>query len=177
MVQFSLKPNRYIGVCCIFLLFLAILPAQAAKRSSGWPITLLISGLGMQVGSTYLNTSAENLYEDYLSASLQTDIQQHKSDSIARKNASVIMSRVGYGCIGLAVILSIFNQLDSATDETVTFSQITDKTNLNTLYPISLSSTSLSLNNRILGEPQKFSFRPHYDFQGQRASLQFLHRF
>ncbi len=177
MEQYSSKSYRLIiGLCCIFVFFMAILPANAAKRSNGLAITLLISGVGMQVGSTFLNTSAENRYEDYLSASLQTDIQNYKDETVARKNASVIMSRVGYGCVGLAVLLSIFNQLESGTTETISVSQIPDN-NRTTTNPLSYLSSRTSFNYRGFGESRNFSFRPHYDFQRQIASLQFQHRF
>lgn len=164
-------------LCCIFVLCWTILPVQAAKRSNGLAITLLISGVGLQVGSTFLNTSAESRYEDYLSASLQADIETHKNDTIARKNASIIMSRVGYGCVGLAVLLSIFNQLDNATTETTSIAYNPNKTNRTKPNPLSIVSPRNLLNNRIFGNSQKFSFNPYYDFQRNRASIQILHRF
>ena len=123
MKHCSSSQKRYvIGICCFFMLILTILPAHAARRSHGLAITLLASGVGLQVGSTMLHTSAESRYEEYLSLAIQDDIQNRKNDVVARENASVIMSRVGFGCIGLAVILSIFNQLDNASIETAPFS-------------------------------------------------------
>lgn len=178
MKQHKSRSHRLIVcICCIFILCWSILPVHAEKRSHGLAITLLISGVGLQVGSTFLNTSAENRYEDYLSASLQNDIETHKNDTIARKNASVIMSRVGYGCVGLAVLLSIFNQLDNANTEAISVAHTPNKTKLITPNSLSIVSSNLSLKNLIVGESQKFSFRPYYDFQKQRASIQFLHRF
>ena len=164
-------------ICCIFILSLTILPAQAARRSHGLAITLLASGVGLQVSSTLMHTSAENRYEEYLSAAIQADIQSQKSDVVARENASVIMSRVGYGCIGLAVILSIFNQLDNASTETTPSTQLHNNANRNTQYPINFTASPILLGTEIFGESQIYGFRPHYDFQKQRVSLQFLHRF
>lgn len=166
-----------LGLSCIFMLSFAILPAQAARRSPGLAITLLASGVGLQVGSTFLHASAQKTYEDYLSAAIQTDIQSHKDAVIARQNASVIMSRVGYGCIGLAVILSIINQLDTPSTETAQLSQIRNNATVNTRYPIGFTASPMSLGNRILKESQMVGFRPHFDFQKQSASLQFLYRF
>ncbi len=159
-------------ICCIFILSLMILPVQASRRSHGLAITLLASGVGLQVGSTFMHTSAESRYEEYLSATIQTDIQSQKSDVVARENASVIMSRVGYGCIGLAVLLSIFNQLDNASTETTPSTQLRNTAISKMQLPINFSDASI-----FWGESQMFSFRPHYDFQKQRVSLQYLHRF
>jgi hypothetical protein len=163
-------------ICCIFILSLTILPAQAARRSHGLAITLLASGVGLQVGSTLLHTSSQSRYEEYLSAAIQDDIQSRKSDVVARENASVIMSRVGYGCIGLAVILSIFNQLENASIETPPLTQIPNNINDNAQYPINLAA-SRALGGELLGESLMFNLRPYYDFQKQRVSLQYLHRF
>lgn len=166
-----------IGICCIFMLIVTMQPAQAARRSHGLAITLLISGVGLKVGSTLLHTSAEKQYEDYLSATIQADIQNRKSDVESRENASVIMSRVGFGFIGLAALLSIFNQIGSVPTETVPAAQMQGNQNLNTQHLTSLVPSRLSLSNQILGESHLFRFRPHYDFQRQRVSLQFSHRF
>lgn len=159
-------------ICCIFILSLMILPVQASRRSHGLAITLLASGVGLQVGSTLMHTDAENRYEEYLSAAIQADIQSQKSDVVARENASVIMSRVGYGCIGLAVLLSIFNQLDNASTETTPSTQLRNTAISKMQLPINFSNAPI-----FWGESQMFSFRPHYDFQKQRVSLQYLHRF
>ena len=173
----SFNQKRFaIGICCIFFLCLTILPAQAARRSHGLAITLFASGIGLQVGSTLLHTSAESRYEEYLSAAIQSDIQSRKSDVIARENASVIMSRVGYGCIGLAVILSIFNQLENASIETPPLTQKPNYFNSNAQYPINFTSSRV-LGNEILDQSLMSNLRPYYDFQKQQLSLQYLHRF
>ena len=178
MKHYSSNQKRFvIGVCCVLLISLMGLPAQAARRSHGLAITLLVSGVGLQVGSTMLHTSAESRYEEYLSLAIQDDIQNRKNDVIARENASVIMSRVGFGCIGLAVILSIFNQLDNASTETVPLTQMRNNTNKNAQYPINYTASPIRLDDRIMGKSQMDSFRPHYDFQKQRISLQYLYRF
>ncbi len=178
MLHLGLKPNRLlIGILCIMFLSLTILPAQAKKRSNGLAITLLISGVGFQVGSTFLNTSAENKYEDYLSATTQADIQSLKDESVARENATIIMSRVGYGCIGLAVLLSVMNQFHNGTVDTASTSDTPGNAFLNKQYPLSISSSPKTIYNQVYGSSQMFSIQPNYNIQTQRASLQFLYRF
>ncbi len=178
MIHLGLKPKRLlIGILCIVFLSLTILPVQAKKRSNGFAITLLISGIGFQVGSTFLNTSAENKYEEYLSATTQSDIQSLKDETVARDNATIIMSRVGYGCIGLAVLLSVLNQFHNATIDTASTSDIPENAGMNIQSPFSISSSPETIWNQDYGISQKFSIHPYYDFQTQRASLQFTHRF
>ncbi len=178
MIQLGLKPNRLlIGILCIVFLCLTISPVHAKKRSNGLAITLLISGIGFQVGSTFLNTSAENKYEEYLSATTQADIQSLKDETVLRENATTIMSRVGYGCIGFAVLFSIMNQFHNATVDTASTSDNPGNAFLNNQYPLSISSSPKTMNNQTYGRSQLFSVQPNYDFQTQRASLQFLYRF
>ena len=164
-------------ICCIFILSLMILPVQASRRSHGLAITLLVSGVGLQVGGTLMHTSAESRYEEYLSTTIQADIQSQKSDVVARENASVIMSRAGYGFIGLAVLLSIFNQLDNASNEATPSTQLRNNAVSKMQFPINFSGTPIFFGDRVWGESQMFSFRPHYDFLKKRVSLQYLHRF
>lgn len=166
-----------IGLCCIFLLCMTILPAQAARRSHGFAITLFITGVGLKVGSTFVNTSAEEKYEKYLSATIQSDIQTLKDDVVVRRNASTSMSRVGYGFIGLAAVLSIFNQLHNATVNTASTANIQNNLNRNMHYPIYSASSPISNGNHYWGQFKDYSLLPQYDLQRQRISLQFLHRF
>lgn len=178
MEHFGIRKNRYfIGICCVILLCMMTFPVHAEKRSNGLAITLLLSGVGFQVGSTFLNTSAENKYEEYLTATVQSDIQSLKNDTTTRENASVIMSRLGYGCIGFAVLLSILNQFHNASIEPNTTSDIPIDAFLNKQSTFSITSLPDSLWNQNDFRSQMFNIRPHYDFQSQRASLQFIHRF
>ena len=178
MEHFVLKHKRLIiSVCCVLLLVMMNFPVQAEKRSNGLAITLLLSGVGFQVGSTFLNTSAENKYEEYLSATVQSDIQSLKNDTTTRENASIVMSRVGYGCIGLAVLLSLLNQFHNAAIEPVSTSDNPTNAFLNKQTTFSLTSSPEMLWNQSYGRSHMFSIRPHYDFHNQRASLQFTHRF
>ena len=166
-----------IGICCAFILSTTILPVQAARRSNGLAITLFVTGIGLKVGSTFLQTAAQNSYEDYLAATIQADIQNFKSDAVTRQNASTSMSRVGYGFIGLATVISIFNQLHNASIETTASTQLNNNANGNGQFPINFAASQLLLGNDNRHESKMFSLLPNYDFQRQRVSLQFLHRF
>ena len=151
-----------ITCCCAFIIVLANGQAAAARHSRTLPIVLLTTGLGLQFGGSMLKTSAQNRYDEYLSAAVQSDIQAHRDAYLARQNGSVIMSRVGYGCIGLAVLLSIYGQLNTPDE------------------PASPQA------NRILGgtgiaqrTPFRFTtlLQPQYEWETGRASLRLMHYF
>lgn len=164
-------------ISCIFVLTVIIQPADAGKGNRTFALTLLVSGLGLQVGSTFLNTSAENKYEDYLSAVIQEDIQNQKSDVVTFKNASISMSRAGYGFIGLAVIISILDQLSRSSIDTVPTPQNEMTTLSNRIGQNNFNTMGLSQSNSYFGSSNGLSLYPSYDFQEQRTSLQFIHRF
>lgn len=157
----------------LILSFALISPVQAASRSHTSEITLFISGLGLQVGSTILNTSAQERYEDYLTATVQQDIQNKKDAAAAHQNASVIMRRVGYGCIGLAVVISIFKQIDYIDTNTVPSSEIQTMSR----KEFFLTDYNFKPTGLLLNESPQFSLRTNYDFQTQRASLSLIHSF
>lgn len=167
--------------CCIFFLITSIQPADAGKGNRTFAITMLVSGLGLQVGSTFLNASAENRYEDYLSAVIQTDIQSQKNDVIVYKNASVSMSRVGYGFIGLAVIISILDQISESSIDTESIPQQDMNTLSRRIRQNTFSSSSpsyvMSHLNRSFQYSEGVGWYPSYDFQEQRTNLQFTFRF
>ncbi|MCG9126906.1 hypothetical protein JT359_04825 [Candidatus Poribacteria bacterium] len=167
--------NRYTLWFSIVLIlsFIIISPIQATTRSHTFELTLFISGLGMQVGSTILNTSAQERYEDYLAATIQDDIQNKKIAAANHQNASVIMRRVGYGCIGLAVAISIFKQIDGIETNTIKSSQMKSKSN----NVFSLTDYKYKSSTLLVKESPAFKLRPHYDFQKQRASISLLHNF
>ncbi len=177
------QSQKYVAlVCSCALLFLLTLgQADAARRSPALAITLFVSGMGFQVGSTMLNSAAETRYNEYLNTAIQSEIASHKDAVIARRNASTIMSRVGFGCVGLAVFLSIYNQLASAAPEPEPepepLSQVHPLINVGTYSSASLISSRVSLSNNRLVGLSRFGIHPHYDFQTRRASLQFQHRF
>lgn len=173
--------QKYIAfVCsCVFIFVLTSQHADAARRSRVLSIALFASGMSLQLGGSLLKSSAQSHYDNYLNAAIQADIQTHKDAYLARKNASTIVSRVGFGCIGLAVLFSIYSQLDTpeVVDESV--SSVRD------LHPqFALQRTlSGSFANRFSGNPNllfprtAFQLRPHYNFQTRSASLSLLHLF
>lgn len=185
--HFSYQKPLALLFCCIFILITSIQPADAGKGNRTFAITLLVSGLGLQVGSTFLNASAENRYEDYLSAVIQSDIQSQKSDVVAYKNASVSMSRVGYGFIGLAVIISILDQISESSIDTESIPQqdmesMTGRIGLpgrigQNTFSSSNPSYLMSHLNTSFQYSKGVGFYPSYDIQEQRTNLQFTFRF
>ena len=174
-------PQKYIAFAfsCVFIIILTAQHADAARRSRVLPLALFASGMSLQFGSSFLKASAQNHYDTYLNAAIQADLQTHKDNFLARRNASTIMSRVGLGCVGLAVLFSIYSQLDTpeVVDESVS--------SAHGLHPrIALQRTrSGSFANRFSGNPSllfprtAFQLRPHYNFQTRSASLSLLHLF
>ena len=170
--------QKYVAfVCsCVFIFILTSQHADAARRSRVLSIALFASGMSFQFGGTLLKSSAQEHYDTYLNAAIQADIQTHKDAYLARKNASTIVSRVGFGCIGLALLFSIYSQLD--TPEPVDES-------LSSVYDLRVPQTRLSrVANHLSGNTTNlllprtsFQLRPHYDFQTRRASLSLLRFF
>ena len=168
--------QKYIAfaLSCVFIFILTSQQADAARRSNVLPIALFASGMGLQFGSNFLKASAQNHYDTYLNAAIQADIQTHKDAFLVRRNASTIMSRVGFGFVGLAVLFSIYGQLDTPE-----------------LVEDSVSSTDIEIPlTRLRGFPNRlfenrglllprtsFQLHPHYDFQTRRAGLSLRHFF
>ena len=164
---------------CVLIFILASQQADAARRSNVLPIALFASGMGLQFGSSFLNASSQNHYDTYLNAAIQADIQTHKDAFLVRRNASTIMSRVGLGFVGLAVLFSIYNQLD--TPELVEDSASAAE-NWNPDIGIPLTRLRGIRNRRLANTDlllprTPFQLHPHYDFQTRRASLSLLHLF
>ena len=173
--------QKYIAFAfsCVFIFILTSQHADAARRSRVLPLALFASGMSLQFGSSFLKASAQNHYDTYLNAAIQADIQTHKDAFLVRRNASTIMSRVGLGFVGLAVLFSIYGQLD--TPELVEDS-VSSAVNWNTAIEIPLTrlrgfSNRLSENTSLLLPRTSFQLHPHYDFQTRRAGLNLLHFF
>ena len=173
--------QKYIAFAssCVLIFILTSQHADAARRSNVLPIALFASGMSLQFGSSFLKASSQNHYDTYLNAAIQADIQTHKDAFHVRRNAGTIMSRVGFGFVGLAVLFSIYNQLD--TPELVEDSASSAE-NWNTNIGIPLTRLSgfrnhLSENTSLLLPRTPFQLHPHYDFQTRRAGLSFLHFF
>ena len=168
--------QKYIAFAfsCVLILILTSQQADAARRSNVLPIALFASGMGLQFGSSFLKASAQNHYDTYLNAAIQADIQRHKDAFRARQNASTIMSGVGLGFVGLAVLFSIYSQLDtpepledsvSSTDMEIPLTRLRGFRN------------RFSENTSLLLPRTSFQLHPHYDFQTRRAGLSLRHFF
>ena len=173
--------QKYIAFAfsCVFIFILTSQHADAARRSNVLPIALFASGMSLQFGSSFLKASAQNHYDTYLNAAIQADIQTHKDAFLARQNASTIMSRVGFGFVGLAVLFSIYNQLDMPE---LIEDSASSAGNWNPELGISLTRLTsfrhdFSENRSLLLPKTAFRLQPHYDFQTRRAGLSFLHFF
>ena len=171
----SLQRYMAFACSCIFIFILTSQHADAARRSRVLSIALFTTGMGLQFGGNFLKTSAQDRYDAYLNAAIQADIQTHKDAFLARRNASTIVSRVGFGCIGLAVLLSMYSQLDTpeSVDESVSSvgNLEVPQTRLNSFV------NHLSGRTNLLLPRTSFQLRPHYDFQTRRASLSLLRFF
>lgn len=175
------RTQKYIAFAfsCVFIFILTSQHADAARRSRVLPLALFASGMSLQFGSSFLKASSQNHYDTYLNAAIQADIQTHKDAFLVRRNTSTIMSRVGLGFVGLAVLFSIYSQLD--TPEPAEDS-VSSAANWNTDIEIPLTRLSGFSNgfseNASLRLPQtSFQLHPHYDFQTRRAGLSLLHVF
>ena len=89
------------------------------------------------------------------------------------------MSRVGLGCVGLAVLFSIYNQLHTpelveGTDVSVNGLPADTEIQLTRLKRF---TNRYSENTSLLLPRTPFQLHPHYDFQTRRASLSILHFF
>ena len=180
------SPNqKYIAfVCsCVLIFVLTSQHATAARRSRVLSIGLFASGMSLQLGATLLKSSAQERYDAYLNAAIQADIQTHKDAFLVRRNAGTIMSGVGLGCVGLAVLFSIYNQIATPSEpselaEDDTFSGYRSQTLRTHLRAQKIDFTNYRFGNTDLLSPRAaFQLLPHYDFQNQRASLRLLHYF
>lgn len=168
--------QKYIAFAfsCVFIFILTSQHADAARRSRVLPLALFASGMSLQFGSSFLKASAQNHYDTYLNAAIQADIQTHKDAFLVRRNASTIMSRVGLGFVGLAVLFSIYGQLDTPelVEDSVSSTDIEIP-----LTRLRGFSNRLSENRSLLLPKTPFQLHPHYDFQTRRAGLSLLHFF
>ena len=180
------NPNqKYIAFACSCLLIFILTSqhAEAARRSRVLSIALFASGMSFQVGGTLLKASAQERYDNYLSAATQADIQAHKDAFLVRRNASTIASGVGLGCVGLAVLFSIYSQLDTPSESPELAEDVTASAYRLQAHRTNLRTRSIDLTHYRFGNASlrfrrtSFQLLPHYDFQTGRASLRLLHFF
>ena len=173
--------QKYIAFAssCVLIFILTGQHADAARRLNILPIALFASGMSLQFGSSILNASSQNHYDTYLNAAIQADIQTHKDAFRTRRNAGTIMSGVGFGLVGLAVLFSIYNQLDTPEPVEDSASSV-ENWNPDTGIPLTRlrgMRNPFSENTSLLLPRTPFQLHPHYDFQTRRASLSLLHLF
>ena len=99
-------------ICCIVTVVTTVTPAQAVDRSRVLTVGLFVSGVALKFGSTFVATSAQDTYDQYLSTGIQADILKHRDDYKTKRDLSLGMSRAGVGFVGLAILISVFDQLD-----------------------------------------------------------------
>ena len=108
--------NNKIGlrilICCVVIVMAAVSPTRAADRSRVLTIGLFASGVALKFGSIFVANSAQDTYDQYLSTGIQRDLAKHRDDYKSKRNLSLGMSRTGIGFVGLAVLISVFDQLD-----------------------------------------------------------------
>ncbi|MFQ6039256.1 MAG: hypothetical protein ACE5PV_00260 [Candidatus Poribacteria bacterium] len=112
---FKLKPISTIIIILILLSF--TLPTTALEKSKLFPALLVISGVGLKFGSVYLETQANEAYDNYLHTALQADMIKFTDEYDTKHTQSLIASRVGSGFWALAVFISIYRQLHSVSPE------------------------------------------------------------
>lgn len=113
--MFSCQINRLrlpILICCVVTLIATVAPAEATDRSRMLTIALFTSGVALKFGSVFVATSAQDTYDQYLSTGIQSDITKYRNDYKTQRNLSIGMSRTGIGFVGLAVLISVFDQLE-----------------------------------------------------------------
>ena len=106
------KLGLRIVICCVVILMAIVFPARAADRSRVLTIGLFASGVALKFGSVFVANSAQDTYDQYLSAGIQSDIAKYRDDYETQRNLSLGMSRTGIGFVGFAVLISIFDQLN-----------------------------------------------------------------
>jgi len=97
----------------ILLNFALISPAVAVDRSKTFSLTLLLSGIALKFASAREETLAIEAYDKYLHTAVQAGMKEHTDDYEFHHNLSLTFSRTGLGFVGLAVFISVAEQLSS----------------------------------------------------------------
>ena len=112
--MYSYRNNKLglqILICCVTILLATVSPARA-DRTRVLTIGLFTTGVALKFGSIFVANSAQDTYDQYLSTGIQADIAKHRDDYKSMRDLSVGMSRTGIGFVGLAVFISVLDQLD-----------------------------------------------------------------
>lgn len=122
--MYSYQNNKIelrILICCVVILMATVSPAQA-DRSRVLTIGLFASGVVLKFGSAFVAASAQDTYDQYLSTGIQSDITMHRDNYESQRNLSIAMSRTGIGFVGVAVLISVFDQLDVISESSAAHS-------------------------------------------------------
>ena len=106
------KLGLRIAICCVVVAIATVSLAEAADRSRMLTIGLFASGVALKFGSVFVANSAHDSYDQYLSTGIQSNLAKHRDAYKTKRNLSLGMSRTGIGFVGLAVLISVFDQLD-----------------------------------------------------------------
>ena len=109
------KLGLRISICCVIIVIATVSSARA-DRSRVFTIGLFASGVALKFGSVFVANSAQDHYDQYLSTGIQNDLATHRDDYKTKRDLSVVMSRTGIAFVGLAVLVSVFDQLDVISD-------------------------------------------------------------
>ena len=112
------KIELRILICCVVILMATVPPAQA-DRSRVLTIGLFASGVALKFGSAFVASSAQDTYDQYLSTGIQSEIATHRDDYKTKRDLSSAMSRTGIAFVGLAVLISVFDQLDVVSESSM----------------------------------------------------------
>lgn len=129
------KTAIFVIACCIFNFSIAIPSIQAVDGTRVLTIVLFASGMGLKHGSVFVEKSAQDSFDLYLNTALQGDIAEHREDYTNKRDSSVLMSRIGVGFVGMAALISIFDNLNwisKASHTSSTSFRLTPSYNLQT---------------------------------------------
>lgn len=110
------KLGLRVGIICVMFVMITVSPTRAADRSRVLTIGLFASGVALKFGSVFVANSAQDTYDQYLSTGIQSDLATHRDDYTTKRDLSVVMSRTGIAFVGLAALVSVFDQLDVISD-------------------------------------------------------------
>ncbi len=106
------KLELRIVICCIAIAMATVSPAQAVDRSRVLTLGLFTTGVALKCTSIFVASSAQDTYDQYLSAGIQNDITTLRDEYKTQRDLSIRLSRTGIGFVGLAVLISVFDQLE-----------------------------------------------------------------
>ena len=116
----SSKLGWQVAICCVVLVIVTTFPARAADRSRVLTVGLFASGVALKFGSIFVAKTAQDTYDEYLSTGIQSDLTKYRDDYKTQRDVSLGMSRTGIGFVGLAILISVFDQLDVISQSSAT---------------------------------------------------------